>query len=76
MKRTALFCGYFWWNLACYDRNNNYRICGRPLTQYPGGPVDKPVKAAAKRLGVSEDQVLLAWTKTKGAVVLSYVEGT
>jgi diketogulonate reductase-like aldo/keto reductase len=51
--------------------------CGyRPLTEYPGGPVDKPVKAAAKRLGATEDQVLLAWTKTKGAVVLSYVEGT
>jgi diketogulonate reductase-like aldo/keto reductase len=42
-----------------------------PLTQYPGGPVDKPVKAAAKRLGATEDQVLLAWTKAKGAVVLS-----
>ncbi|KAF5309834.1 hypothetical protein D9619_010324 [Psilocybe cf. subviscida] len=42
-----------------------------PLTQFPGGPVDKPVKAAAKRLGATEDQVLLAWTKTKGAVVLS-----
>ncbi|KIM43783.1 hypothetical protein M413DRAFT_443681 [Hebeloma cylindrosporum] len=43
-----------------------------PLTQYPGGPVDKPVKAAATRLGgVPEEQVLLAWAKAKGAVVLT-----
>ncbi|KDR79261.1 hypothetical protein GALMADRAFT_1230669 [Galerina marginata CBS 339.88] len=42
-----------------------------PLTRAPGGPVDKPVKAAAKRLGVSEDQVLLAWAKAKGAVALT-----
>jgi len=42
-----------------------------PLTRNPGGPVDKPVKAAAKRLGVTEDQVLLAWAKAKGAVALT-----
>jgi len=42
-----------------------------PLTQYPGGPVDKPVKAAAKRLGATEDQILLAWTKAKGAIALT-----
>ena len=46
----------------------------RPLTRYPGGPVDAPVKAAAKRLGgVPEEQILLAWAKAKGAVVLTYV---
>lgn len=43
-----------------------------PVTQYPGGPVDKPVKAAGKRLGATDDQVLLAWAKVKGAVVLTY----
>ncbi|KJA14207.1 hypothetical protein HYPSUDRAFT_460251 [Hypholoma sublateritium FD-334 SS-4] len=42
-----------------------------PVTTYPGGPVDKPVKAAANRLGVTDDQVLLAWAKAKGAVVLT-----
>jgi len=42
-----------------------------PVTQLPGGPVDKPVKAAAKRLGATEDQILLAWAKAKGAVVLT-----
>jgi len=42
-----------------------------PVTQLPGGPVDKPVKAAAKRLGATDDQILLAWAKAKGAVVLT-----
>ncbi|KAJ7085240.1 Aldo/keto reductase [Mycena belliarum] len=42
-----------------------------PITSLPGGPVDKPVNAIAGRLGVSGDQVLLAWTKAKGAVVVT-----
>ncbi|KAF9548284.1 Aldo/keto reductase [Agrocybe pediades] len=42
-----------------------------PVTQRPGGPVDVPVKAAAKRLGATEDQILLAWIKAKGAVALT-----
>ncbi|KAJ6450073.1 Aldo/keto reductase [Mycena sanguinolenta] len=42
-----------------------------PITALPGGPVDTPVRAIAARLGVSMDQVLLAWTKAKGAVVIT-----
>ncbi|KAJ7480661.1 Aldo/keto reductase [Mycena latifolia] len=42
-----------------------------PVTSLPGGPVDAPVGAIAERLGVSNDQVLLAWTKAKGAVVVT-----
>ncbi|KAJ6527085.1 NADP-dependent oxidoreductase domain-containing protein [Mycena capillaripes] len=42
-----------------------------PVTSLPGGPVDAPVNAIAARLGVSNDQVLLAWTKAKGAVVVT-----
>jgi len=42
-----------------------------PVTTYPGGPVDGPIDAAAKRLGVTNDQVLLAWAKAKGVVVLT-----
>ncbi|KAJ7149207.1 Aldo/keto reductase [Mycena crocata] len=42
-----------------------------PITSLPGGPVDAPVSAIAERLGVSMDQVLLAWTKAKGAVVVT-----
>ncbi|KJA13052.1 hypothetical protein HYPSUDRAFT_174162 [Hypholoma sublateritium FD-334 SS-4] len=39
-----------------------------PVTKRPGGPVDKPIGAIAERLGVSMDQVLLAWAKAKGTV--------
>ncbi|WOO79984.1 NADPH-dependent conjugated polyketone reductase C1 [Vanrija pseudolonga] len=42
-----------------------------PLTSRPGGPVDKPVNEIAGRLGVAHEQVLLAWSKAKGAVILS-----
>jgi diketogulonate reductase-like aldo/keto reductase len=42
-----------------------------PLTSEPGGPVDKPVKKIAKRLGVKPEQVLLAWSKAKELVPLS-----
>jgi len=42
-----------------------------PLTQYPGGPVDKPVSKIADRLGVAPEQVLLAWIKSKGAIILT-----
>ncbi|KAJ7119705.1 NADP-dependent oxidoreductase domain-containing protein [Mycena epipterygia] len=42
-----------------------------PITYLPGGPVDAPVSAIAEKLGVSMDQVLLAWTKAKGAVVVT-----
>jgi diketogulonate reductase-like aldo/keto reductase len=39
-----------------------------PLTQYPGGTVDVAVKAIAKARGVSDEEVLLAWSKAKGSV--------
>lgn len=42
-----------------------------PLTSRPGGPVDKPVNEIAKRLGAQPEQILLAWSKAKGAVILS-----
>ena len=42
-----------------------------PVTSQPGGPVDAPVKSIADRLGASSDQVLLAWAKAKGAVVVT-----
>jgi len=42
-----------------------------PITRQPGGPVDKPVNEIANRLGVTADQVLLAWVKSKGAVVVT-----
>lgn len=43
------------------------------ITKKPGGPVDAPISAIATRLGVTPDQVLLAWTKEKlgGGVVVT-----
>jgi len=42
-----------------------------PITRYPGGPVDKPVAAAAKRLGATPTQVILAWVRSKGVVIVT-----
>jgi diketogulonate reductase-like aldo/keto reductase len=42
-----------------------------PLTKRPGGPVDKPLKEIGERRGVSSAQVLFAWTRAKGAVVVT-----
>ncbi|KAJ7621365.1 Aldo/keto reductase [Roridomyces roridus] len=42
-----------------------------PITSLPGGPLDTPLNDIAGRLGVTTDQVLLAWTKAKGAVVVT-----
>jgi diketogulonate reductase-like aldo/keto reductase len=42
-----------------------------PLTQYPYGPVSGVVGAIATREGVKPEQVLLAWAKAKGAVVVT-----
>ncbi|KAI0763567.1 Aldo/keto reductase [Trametes elegans] len=43
----------------------------QPITRYPGGPVDKPVKAAAKRLNATPVQVLLAWVRSKGVAIVT-----
>ena len=43
-----------------------------PLTRQTGGPVDKPLKEIASRLGAEPAQVLLAWAKAKGVVVVTY----
>ncbi|KAK0211862.1 Aldo/keto reductase [Armillaria fumosa] len=42
-----------------------------PVTTLPGGPVDVPVNDLAKKYNVTPDQILLAWTKSKGAVVVT-----
>ncbi|WVR03204.1 hypothetical protein IAU60_000195 [Kwoniella sp. DSM 27419] len=42
-----------------------------PLTSKPGGPVDKPVNKIAKRLNVKPEQVLLAWSRAKDAVIVT-----
>jgi len=72
-KRGPIFLLNLFFTPNHHIVNNLLTHLYRPLTQYPGGPVDAPVKAAAKRLGVPEEQILLAWSKAKGAVVLTYV---
>ncbi|KAG6816538.1 hypothetical protein H0H87_005315 [Tephrocybe sp. NHM501043] len=42
-----------------------------PLTKFPGGPVEEPVNAAAKRLGITPNQVIFAWVKAKGVVIVT-----
>ncbi|KAG6846219.1 hypothetical protein H0H93_015360, partial [Arthromyces matolae] len=42
-----------------------------PITQLPGGPLDKPLNEIAERLGATPDQVIFAWVKAKGAVVVT-----
>ncbi|KAF8644679.1 hypothetical protein AX16_008339 [Volvariella volvacea WC 439] len=42
-----------------------------PITQYPGGPVDVPVQAAADRRGVAPGQIILAWVRAKGVVIVT-----
>ncbi|PPQ94178.1 hypothetical protein CVT25_003815 [Psilocybe cyanescens] len=39
-----------------------------PVRKHPGGPLNKPLSDISERLGVSMDQVLLAWVKAKGYV--------
>ncbi|EJF63223.1 Aldo/keto reductase [Dichomitus squalens LYAD-421 SS1] len=42
-----------------------------PITRYPGGPVDAPVAAAAKRLNATPTQVLLLWVRSKGVSIVT-----
>jgi len=42
-----------------------------PITKLPGGPVDAPINAAAKRLGITPTQVLMSWVRAKGAVIVT-----
>lgn len=42
-----------------------------PITQLPGGPLDKPLNDIAAKFGATIEQILMAWTKAKGAVVVT-----
>jgi len=42
-----------------------------PITRYPGGPVDAPVQAAAKRLNITPTQVILSWVRSKGVAIVT-----
>ncbi|WVQ76921.1 hypothetical protein IAR50_006600 [Cryptococcus sp. DSM 104548] len=43
----------------------------KPITSKHGGPVDEPLKIIAERLGKKPEQVLLAWSKAKGAIIVT-----
>ncbi|KAF7350829.1 Aldo-keto reductase [Mycena sanguinolenta] len=45
-----------------------------PITSLPGGPLDEPLAEISNKHDVTPDQVLLAWTKAKGAVVVTQNE--
>ncbi|KAG2106160.1 Aldo/keto reductase [Suillus discolor] len=42
-----------------------------PITKSPGGPLDKPLNEIAAKFGATTEQILMAWTKAKGAVVVT-----
>jgi len=42
-----------------------------PVTKFPGGPVDAPLAAAAKRIGASPVQVIFKWVQAKGVVIVT-----
>ncbi|KAI0338422.1 Aldo/keto reductase [Trametopsis cervina] len=42
-----------------------------PLTREPGGPLDEPLNEISLRLNASPEQVLLAWARAKGTVVVT-----
>ncbi|KAF8508538.1 NADP-dependent oxidoreductase domain-containing protein [Gautieria morchelliformis] len=42
-----------------------------PITKVSGGPVDKPIQRAAKRLNATPAQVILSWVRSKGVVIVT-----
>ena len=72
LRCVLRFCHRHRQFLPISDYLNSYSL-GSPITRYPGGPVDEPVRVAAERLGASPTQVILAWVRSKGVVVVTYV---
>ncbi|KAK7057826.1 Aldo-keto reductase [Favolaschia claudopus] len=42
-----------------------------PVTSLSGGPLDQPLLEIATKYAVNSDQILIAWAKSKGAVVVT-----
>ena len=55
--------------LMIFSSRNNLNV--RPITHQPGGPLDKPLARISERLGATTDQVLMAWARSKGVVVVT-----
>jgi len=41
------------------------------ITKNPGGPVDAVVDAVAKRIGVTSNQVIFSWVRSKGVTIVT-----
>ncbi|KAK7448757.1 hypothetical protein VKT23_013489 [Stygiomarasmius scandens] len=42
-----------------------------PITRYPGGPVDAPLKTAAERLGITPVQAIFLWLRSKNVIIVT-----
>ncbi|KAG6888451.1 hypothetical protein C0992_008480, partial [Termitomyces sp. T32_za158] len=42
-----------------------------PITRFPGGPIDAPVNAAAKRLSITPGQVIFLWARAKSFAIVT-----
>lgn len=62
-----------WRMLSSIPLANYTHLLYRPITKFPGGPVDKPLEEAAKRLGITTTQVIFLWLRSKGIVIVTYV---
>lgn len=51
--------------------NDRATICS-PVTSQPNGPLKDSIAQISERLDVSPDQVLMAWAKAKGVVVVAW----
>ena len=51
--------------------NVNWVGDSSPITHMPGGALDKPLAEISAKLNAKPEQVLLAWVKAKGAVVVT-----
>ena len=74
-QRRIPVCSKFYHSGSFLHRQHFLNV-SRPITRYPGGPVDKPVALAAKRLGATPTQVLLSWVRAKGVAIVTYVHYT
>lgn len=50
--------------------NDRATTCS-PVTSQPNGPLKDSIAQISERLDVSPDQVLMAWAKSKGVVVVA-----
>lgn len=45
----------------------------RPITRFPGGPIDPVLQTIGKRIGGTPAQVIFKWLQSKGVVIVTSV---